>query len=570
MNGQGKIKEKLEAEVEVLRQRIAELEESHAESRREAEKARERQDFLQSVIDAVAEPVLVVGMDYRVTFMNRAAREFSGVEDPVYCYQAFHHNEMPCHLVEADYPCTIEAVKRTGGPANLAHGHFRKDGELRDAEIIASPLRDKSGNLIGVIEFMRDDTERKRAEEALYRAYEELEQRVYERTAELKSANEELRHEITERKQAEAELRESEEKYRSLVENINIGVFRNTGDFHGRFLQANPAVARMFGFDSADEMLDVSVSSLYQKSENRKDYLDEMQRTGFLQSRELRLKKKDGTPILASCTATAHFNDKGEIEWMDGVIEDITERRRAEEAIRASSQKIADILESISDAFFALDHQWRFTYVNSIAEKLLRKSREELVGKHIWEEFPEAVGSTFYTEYHKALNEDVPVSFEEYYPPLDTWYDVRAYPYHGGLSVYFHDINARKEAEAKLKMLTEELKRSNQELWHFASVAAHDLQSPLISMGSALQLLRRRLKGTLDQEADGFITHTQKMAADIIRRRWPRTCRCLSETSLTIRALTGTARSSGPSTAMSYWRRPLKISRSKYRTVGLK
>jgi PAS domain S-box-containing protein len=271
----------------------------------------------------------------------------------------------------------------------------------------------------------------------------------------------------------------------------------------------------MFGFDSADEMLNVSVSSLYQKSDDRIVYLEEMHRTGFLQNRELWLKKKDGTPILASCTATAQFNDKGEIEWMDGVIEDITERKRAEEAIRASSQQIADILESISDAFFALDNQWRFTFVNSIAEKLLRKSREELVGKNIWEEFPEAVGSTFHTEYHKALNKNVPVSFEENYSPFDTWYDVRAYPYHGGLSVYFHDINERKQAEAKLKILTEELKRSNQELSQFASVAAHDLQSPLISIGSALQLLRRRLKGILDPETDGFITHTQEMAADM-------------------------------------------------------
>jgi PAS domain-containing protein len=258
MNSEGKIKEQLESEVEALRQRIAELEKLLAEGKREVEKTGERQDFLHTVIDAVAEPVLVVGMDYRVTFMNRAAHEFSGVEEPVYCYQVFHHNDVPCHMVEADYPCTVVEVKRTGGPVNVAHGHYRKDGELRDVEITASPLRDKNGNLIGVIEFMQDDTERKRAEEALYKAYEELELRVQERTAELKMANE--------------DLGESEEKYRTLVNNINIGVFRNTGDFHGRFLQANPAIARMFGFDSADEMLNVSVSSLYQKSKTAPRY----------------------------------------------------------------------------------------------------------------------------------------------------------------------------------------------------------------------------------------------------------------------------------------------------------
>jgi PAS domain S-box-containing protein len=178
MNSEGKIKEKLEAEVEVLRQRIAELEELNAESKREVEKTRERQAFLHTVIDAVSEPVLVVGMDYRVTFMNRAAHEFSGAEEPIYCYQVFHHNDVPCHLVEVDYPCTIEKIKKTGGPVNLAHGHYRKDGELRDVEISASPLRDKSGNLIGVIEFMQDDTERKRAVEALHKAYDELERQM--------------------------------------------------------------------------------------------------------------------------------------------------------------------------------------------------------------------------------------------------------------------------------------------------------------------------------------------------------------------------------------------------------
>ncbi len=77
-------------------------------------------------------------------------------------------------------------------------------------------------------------------------------------------------------------LRESEGKYRSLVENVNYGIYRNTGGPHGRFLQANPAIARMFGYDSVDEFMKVQVSSLYQNPEERGHFIDEASRNGFL------------------------------------------------------------------------------------------------------------------------------------------------------------------------------------------------------------------------------------------------------------------------------------------------
>ncbi len=110
-----------------------------------------------------------------------------------------------------------------------------------------------------------------------------------------------------------------------------------------------------------------------------------------------------------------------------------------------------EILESITDAVFALDKKWRFTYLNSEAERVLFRSREELLGKNVWEEFPEAVGSTFYQEYHKAVKKRVTVQFEEYYPPLEAWFGVKAYPSEVGLLVYFHDVTKRKRAEKALR-----------------------------------------------------------------------------------------------------------------------
>ncbi len=126
-----------------------------------------------------------------------------------------------------------------------------------------------------------------------------------------------------------------------------------------------------------------------------------------------------------------------------------TDAQRLEETLNERTRRI---LESITDAFFALDHQWRFTWLNDEAEHLLSRTREELMGRGIWDEFPAAVGTRFQEEYERAAREQQPVQFEAYYPPpLDAWYEVRAYPSDDGLSVYFQNINERIAAQRALQ-----------------------------------------------------------------------------------------------------------------------
>ncbi len=120
-------------------------------------------------------------------------------------------------------------------------------------------------------------------------------------------------------------------------------------------------------------------------------------------------------------------------------------------AVRENDARIGRVLESMSSAFFQLDDAWRFTYVNSEAERLLGSGRAHLLGESIWEAFPAAVGSTFETHYRRAVTTGGPVSFEAYYPvPLDAWYEIRAWPSPEGLAVYFADISARRAAQAEL------------------------------------------------------------------------------------------------------------------------
>jgi PAS domain S-box-containing protein len=143
---------------------------------------------------------------------------------------------------------------------------------------------------------------------------------------------------ITERKIAETALRESEEQYRSLVENIKIGVYRNTGGRHGWFMQANPAMLKIFGYDSFEEFRKIFVSDLYENPEERRVFLEEVLQSGFVKDREIRMHRKDGTPIWISVTASVQYDEKGSMKWIDGVLEDITERKHLEEQLRQAQK----------------------------------------------------------------------------------------------------------------------------------------------------------------------------------------------------------------------------------------
>jgi PAS domain S-box-containing protein len=120
---------------------------------------------------------------------------------------------------------------------------------------------------------------------------------------------------------------------------------------------------------------------------------------------------------------------------------------RQDSESRGGEEQYRAILESITDAFYAIDRDWRFTYVNSKAETLMGRGREELLGQDVWRLYSDAIGSEFHTAYHRAMDEKVAVSFEAYYPPQDRWYELHAYPSADGISVYFRDINERKRSE---------------------------------------------------------------------------------------------------------------------------
>ncbi len=181
------------------------------------------------------------------------------------------------------------------------------------------------------------------------------------------------------------------------------------------------------------------------------------------------------------------------------------EKIAAEKQLKEYSDQITDILESIGDGFFTLDHNWIVTYWNKEAEKQSGIKREDIVGKNLWEVYPEAIQQKFYSEYHKAIEQKITVHFEEYLPPIDGWLEVSAYPSPRGLSVYFKNVTEKRVQKKQLENYASELERSNKELEQFAYIASHDLQEPLRMVGSFLQLLQKKYVSDLDEQASQYI-----------------------------------------------------------------
>ena len=156
---------------------------------------------------------------------------------------------------------------------------------------------------------------------------------------------------------------------------------------------------------------------------------------------EARLRHADGTYRWVSVAGRVLARDQnGKPTRLLGVRIDITTRKRAEEEQLQG-------LERITDAFVALDKNWHYTYINKKAGQMFDREPAQLIGKHIWTEFPEGIGQKFQIAYEKAMTEQQPSYIEEYYPPYKRWFENYLYPSPDGLSIYFHDVTDRKLAE---------------------------------------------------------------------------------------------------------------------------
>ncbi|MFQ5639777.1 MAG: PAS domain-containing protein, partial [bacterium] len=202
--------------------------------------------------------------------------------------------------------------------------------------------------------------------------YEELKKRV--KALEIADAT---------RKQIEEALRESENKYRTLTENIPVGIFRSTPGPRGSIIEVNSALVKMLGYKNKKEVVAKDVAQFYQNSQDRVKYSEKVTGEGFVQNQELYLKKKDGTPIIVSETAKAVKDSSGEVLYFDGVLEDITESKKAQEELLIHKTYFEKLFNSAPEAIVLHDTNDIVVNVNDEFIRMFGYSREEAIGKPI-------------------------------------------------------------------------------------------------------------------------------------------------------------------------------------------
>lgn len=210
-------------------------------------------------------------------------------------------------------------------------------------------------------------------------------------------------------------------------------------------------------------------------------------------------------------------NPAGEVVGVQGAWLDIDASKTTAKAHREHAHRMRTMLDSLTDGFMTLDRQWRLTYVNAAAEQYLDKPAGELVGRELWEVFPEARGTVFEDTYRQAMGQGVTRRFDAPYPPLGMWFRVSAFPSEHGIAVSFTDVTAAHEAHARLLQLneelerrvrerTEELRRTNDELASFTQAVAHELREPLAGISGFSRAAEDRLPGLQDKKTRHFLS----------------------------------------------------------------
>ena len=274
---------------------------------------------------------------------------------------------------------------------------------------------------------------------------------------------------ISAQKAAEQSLAESQRRFRDLADAMPIIVFTSLP--HGEVDYVNQAFAQYAGIAEADLGNVGWLRAVHPDDvKHALSSASESIARGVAHAVQFRLRRaSDGAYRWHQIGAVPVRDAAGQIVKWYGSAADIDDVVRLEQNASALARRLVTTLESITDAFFTVDRDWRFTYWNAEAERKIGRKREELLGRTLWEAFPDAKGSIFEQQYRQAVADNVAVTFEAHYPPIDRWLEIRVYPSSEGLAGYFRDITdlraareAMQESEERFRLLA---RATNDAIW---------------------------------------------------------------------------------------------------------
>ncbi|TXE06605.1 PAS domain S-box protein [Gelidibacter salicanalis] len=400
---------------------------------------RSEQQYRQ-IVETTQEGIWQLDENNKITFVNKNICEILE-----YSEEEMLGKEHLSFMEESEKQKAIKAIERRkeGIPESYKLTFISKSGKHILTNVSATPIFDEKGNYSGALGMVSDITDKKKLEELLEEA---------SKLARIGSFELDCRKDIM---------------YWSLV----------TKEIHEVALDYIPTLKDGIAFykegDSRDKM-----NKAYKNAVNDNISYD----------LELQIITANGNERWIRKIGRPTFVD-GKCARINGSFQDITPIKNSEiEALKASEEKEI-VLESIGDAFIMVDTNWNVTYWNQHAANFLQCSRAEIINKNIWERFPDAIQTKFFSNYHKAVLEQSVVNFEEYYEGVSKWFEVTAYPSNSGLSIYFRDVTSRKETQLQvielnknLKGHTEELVQRNSDLEQFSYIVSHNLRAPVANI----------------------------------------------------------------------------------------
>jgi PAS domain S-box-containing protein len=376
-----------------------------------ARSADEQREWFRVTLSSIGDAVITTDTQGLITFTNTVAQDLTGWDEseavgkPLSSVFRIIHEDGR-HPIENP----VTHVLREGRVVGLGNHTLLvdKNGNERPIDDSAAPIKDADGSIRGVVLIFRD---------------------------------------VGEQRKAERKLRDSEEELSDFFDNATIGLHWVGAD--GTILRANRSELELLGYEP-EEYVGHHIAEFHADQDVIDDILRRLQAGEKLQDYPAQMRCKDGSLRDVLIHSSVRWENDTFLHTRC-FTRDVTEQKRAQEEMRRLERRNSMILESITDAFWSVDRDWNFVYVNHKAEELLSRTRESLLGKHLWTEYAAAVGTVFEENYRRAVQDKVTIAFEAYYGPHDRWYEVHAYPSPDGLSVYFRDASERRKGETALR-----------------------------------------------------------------------------------------------------------------------
>lgn len=454
---------------------LIQIETEKQQIQQESERAitRER-DWSQRFIDSLADRMMVLNRDRTIYRVNRTFVRATGLkEDEVLgksCYEVTHRVKEPCQ--GENHACPFEEVLRTGSPSSIVHQHMDTDGRGVFEEIMATPILNDEGEIVQVIEGIRD---------------------------------------VTGKVALEEEVRRNKEYLENIIANSSDMII--TTDLEGKIVTFNPGAENMLGY-AGREVFGTDIEALWKMPEKRRELMAEVKSRGFVSNYPATLISKDGQEVEISLSLAELRDSRGKVLGTVGISKDVTEetrlRRRLlqqEEELRKANEFMNNTIQSSPNAIIATDMKGNIIIWNKAAEEILGYRAEDVIGRmNIDKIYPEGTAKKVMQMMRSP--EHGPVGKLRSYPMVYVRQDGEIIE--GNLSsaiIYnaegdevasvgiFVDLEERLHMERKLRQTQEQLLQSEKlaAMGRLTSQIAHELNNPLYGIMNTLELLKTEI-----------------------------------------------------------------------------